>query len=172
MFAAHRKILAEDRLVEWREGLRREERVLVVTNGCFDLLHAGHVRYLEAARNLGDALLVGLNGDEGVRRLKGPGRPIHAEGDRALVLASLECVDAVCLFGEVRARRFLERVRPDIYVKGGDYTVESLDDGERAAVEGRGGAIRILPLVEGHSTTSVIERMARRTDDPDRDGRR
>jgi rfaE bifunctional protein nucleotidyltransferase chain/domain len=137
---------------------------LVFTNGCFDILHAGHVRYLQAARKLGDALAIALNGDASVRALKGEGRPINAEADRAEVLAALECVDFVTIFPEVRVTNLVREVRPHIYAKGGDYTVESLDAGERAALEDAGAEIKILPLVPGRSTTSVIQKMKQATD--------
>ncbi|MCF7763381.1 MAG: adenylyltransferase/cytidyltransferase family protein [Verrucomicrobia bacterium] len=132
---------------------------LAVTNGCFDLLHLGHVTYLENARNEADALLVGVNGDDSVRALKGPNRPINTEEDRAAVLAALECVDAVCIFPEKRAARFLGVARPDVYAKGGDYTVDSLDAEERAEVEGAGGRIVILPMVAGKSTTGLVKKL-------------
>src|SRR5436190_23617723 len=103
------KIVAWEKLPEWRAAMRARGKKLVVTNGCFDLLHLGHVTYLENARNLGDMLLVGLNGDESVRQLKGEGRPVNAESDRAGVLSALESVDAVCIFAEVTANRFLAR---------------------------------------------------------------
>lgn len=102
--------------------MRTCKKRLVVTNGCFDLLHLGHVTYLETARNLGDALLVGLNSDSSVQGLKGPGRPVNNENDRAAVLAALESLDGVCIFSEVSALRFLTVAQPDVYVKGGDYT--------------------------------------------------
>src|ERR1051326_6921510 len=118
-----KKIIAYDRLADWRKALRTSGKKLVVTNGCFDLLHLGHVAYLEAGRNLGDALLVGLNGDASVRELKGDGRPVNSEMDRAAVVAALESVDGVCIFKERAATRFLSVAQPDIYLKGGDYTV-------------------------------------------------
>lgn len=155
------KILTDEALPAWREGLRRAGRRLVVTNGCFDLLHAGHVTYLEAARNQGDALLIGLNADVSVRALKGPGRPLNSEQDRALVVAALECVDGVCVFSDPRAVRFLGLARPDVYAKGGDYTLETLNAEERAVVEGAGGRIVLIPMVPGKSTTGLIEKMAR-----------
>jgi rfaE bifunctional protein nucleotidyltransferase chain/domain len=131
-----------------------------VTNGCFDLLHAGHVTYLEAARNLGGALLIGLNSDTSVRSLKGSTRPLNSEQDRATVIAALQCVDGVAIFSETRADRFLQLVLPDIYVKGGDYTLDTLDQTERRTVETAGGRIVILPLVPGKSTTSLIAKIA------------
>ena len=129
---------------------------LVFTNGCFDLLHVGHVRYLEAARALGDALAVAVNGDASVRALKGTSRPINSEQDRAEVLAALECVDFVTIFPDVRVTNLAREVRPHIYAKGGDYTVESLHAEERSALEAAGAEIAILPLVPGKSTTATI----------------
>ena len=160
MFQADKKVIKLNQLAEWRKSIRQKGVNLVVTNGCFDLLHSGHVRYLESARNLGDALLIGLNGDESVRALKGEGRPINNEDDRALVLASLACVDAVSIFPEKRADRFLTVAAPDQYVKGGDYTVETLDADERQAVERQGGQIVILSFVPGKSTSATIKRIA------------
>lgn len=159
-YNAENKVLELASLEQWRQTIRDQGINLVVTNGCFDLLHAGHVRYLESARSLGDALLIGLNGDESVRALKGEGRPINTEADRALVIASLGCVDAVCVFPEKRADRFLQMAAPDQYVKGGDYTVETLDPNERIAVERQGGQIVILSFVPGKSTTATIKRIA------------
>jgi rfaE bifunctional protein nucleotidyltransferase chain/domain len=136
-------------------------RKLVFTNGCFDLLHVGHVRYLGAARALGDALLVGINGDEAVRALKGEGRPLNPEADRAEVIAALASVDYVVVFPEVRATALLEKVRPAIYVKGGDYTAESLHGEERSALERMGTEIRIVPFEAGHSTSRLLEKMTK-----------
>ncbi len=135
-------------------------RRLVFTNGCFDLLHVGHVRYLQAARALGDALLVAVNGDASVRALKGPARPINGETDRAEVLAALECVDFVTIFHTERVTELVREIRPQIYAKGGDYTVESLNAEEVAALREAGSDIRILPLVPGKSTTATLEKMA------------
>lgn len=153
------RVLNWTNLSEWRAGLRHAGKKLVVTNGCFDLLHVGHVTYLEAARRLGDVLLVGVNGDDSVRGLKGPGRPLNSEQDRAFILAALRCVDAVCVFQEKRAVRLLETAQPDIYVKGGDYTLDTLDQDERRVVESAGGRIEIIPFVPGKSTTGLIQRM-------------
>ena len=139
------KIIAWDTLPEWRAALRASGKRLVVTNGCFDLLHVGHVTYLETARQQGDALLVGLNGDAAVRQLKGPDRPVNPER-RAAVLAALESVDGVCIFAEPTATRFLAAARPDIYVKGGDYTLDTLNQEERRTVEQAGGKIVFIPL--------------------------
>jgi len=156
---ARDKILTREQLPAWRTALRRAGRKLVVTNGCFDLLHAGHVAYLEAARATGDALLIGLNGDASVRALKGEDRPIVPEADRALVLAGLAAVDAVCIFPEPRADRFLALAEPDIYVKGGDYTLETLNRDERQAVETAGGRIVFIPFLPGRSTTGLLARI-------------
>jgi rfaE bifunctional protein nucleotidyltransferase chain/domain len=155
------KIIAWDQLPEWRKAFRASGKTLVVTNGCFDLLHPGHVTYLENARNLGDALLLGLNGDEATRQLKGPGRPVNSESDRAAVLAALASVDGVCVFAERTATRFLSAAQPDIYVKGGDYTLDTLSQEERRAVEQAGGKIVIVPFVPGKSTTALLEKISR-----------
>lgn len=158
---ARDKILSLAQLPEWRAALRTENRRLVVTNGCFDLLHAGHVHYLEQARSLGEALLVGLNADASVRALKGPDRPVNGEDDRALVLAALECVTGVCIFAEERATRLLELTRPDVYVKGGDYTLETMNAGEKHALQAAGARIEFIPFLPGRSTTGLLERLAR-----------
>lgn len=154
------KIIAWDTLPEWREALRRSGKRLVVTNGCFDLLHVGHVTYLETARQQGDALLVGLNGDVSVRQLKGPDRPVNPEHDRATVLAALESIDGVCIFVEPTATRFLAVARPDVYVKGGDYTLDTLNQEERRTVEQAGGKIVIVPCVPGKSTTALLKKIS------------
>ncbi len=142
-----------------RDTLDGQGRKLVFTNGCFDLLHAGHVRYLNEARALGDAMVVALNSDASVRELKGPTRPINRERDRAEVMAALRAVDAVVIFDDKRATSLIEAIRPHIYAKGGDYTVDSLNPEERAALDKAGTEIKILPLVAGRSTTRTIERM-------------
>lgn len=154
------KLLSSDRLPVWREEVRAAGRRLVATNGCFDLLHLGHVTYLEAARGLGDLLLVGVNGDASVRALKGAGRPLNSEQDRALVLAALESVSAVCIFPQVDALRFLREARPDIYAKGGDYTIETINQDERRFVEAYGGRVAVLGGVAGRSTSALVSRMA------------
>jgi D-glycero-beta-D-manno-heptose 1-phosphate adenylyltransferase len=153
------KILDPDRLAAIADAMRAEGRKLVLTNGCFDLLHIGHVRYLQTARSLGDALAVAINGDDSTRKLKGAGRPLNSEDDRAEVVAALDCVNHVVIFQEVRVTRLIEKVRPSIYVKGGDYTRASLDPQERAALEKIGTEIRIVPFEPGHSTSGLIERM-------------
>ena len=153
------KLVDSNQLGLLAESSRQRGEKLVLTNGCFDLLHLGHVRYLEAARSLGDVLVVAINGDDSVRALKGEGRPLNRERDRAAVVAALECVDHVVIFPEVRVTRLLERVRPAIYVKGGDYTADTLDPEERAALEKIGAQIRILPFEPGYSTSGLIERL-------------
>jgi rfaE bifunctional protein nucleotidyltransferase chain/domain len=155
------KIVSWDQLPAWRAAIRASGKKLVVTNGCFDLLHLGHVSYLEAARNLGDALLIGVNGDDSVRQLKGDARPVNAEADRAAVLAALQSVDGACIFTEKTATRFLAAAQPDIYVKGGDYTLETVNQDERRAVEQGGGRVVIIPFVPGKSTTSLLEKISR-----------
>ena len=155
------KIIGWENLPAWRAAFRKTGRKLVVTNGCFDLLHLGHVTYLETARNLGDALLIGVNSDDAVRQLKGPDRPVNIEGDRAAVLAALQSVDGVCIFNDRAATEFLKRAQPDIYVKGGDYTLETLNQDERRAVEGNGGRIVLIPFVPGKSTTGLLQKISR-----------
>lgn len=153
------KIVALDELERRAADIRAHGRRLVATNGCFDLLHVGHVRYLEAARALGDALVVGVNGDESTQELKGSGRPINNAQDRAEILAALDCIDLVTIFPDVRAVRFLELAAPDIYVKGGDYTVETLDKSERVLLEKIGAEVKILPLEKGYSTTELVRKI-------------
>jgi len=150
------KIVDFEEVSDRCERLRAVGKNLVATNGCFDLLHVGHVRYLEAARALGDVLVVGLNADHSVHELKGTGRPITTENDRAEVLAALQCVDLVTIFPQVRATRFIAAVRPAIYVKGGDYTCETLDEEERAMLKDIGAEIRLVPFQPGYSTSRLI----------------
>ena len=153
------KIADINQLGQRARELRAAGKKLVATNGCFDLLHVGHVRYLQAARRLGDVLAVGLNGDRSVRELKGSGRPINNEGDRAEMLAALECVDLVTIFPEMRATRFILAAQPAIYAKGGDYTSETLNAEERAALQEVGAEIRIIPFEKGYSTSFLLERL-------------
>ena len=153
------KIVSAEELAAISENLRAAGKKLVATNGCFDLLHVGHVRYLRAARELGDALVVGINGDMSVKALKGEDRPLNGEQDRAEVIAALDSVDHVTIFPEERASRFLEKARPAIYVKGGDYQTATLNAEERTVLEKIAAEIRILPFETGYSTTSLIERL-------------
>jgi rfaE bifunctional protein nucleotidyltransferase chain/domain len=158
---SNRKIIALENVAERAKQLRQAGKKLVVTNGCFDLLHVGHVRYLQAARAKGDVLIVGLNADASVRALKGAGRPLNNENNRSEVLAALEFVDVVTIFPELRATRFIETVRPNVYVKGGDYNSDTLDAEERAALEKIGAKIDIVPFEKGYSTSGLLEQLRR-----------
>src|SRR5450432_3772847 len=153
------KILSLSELSRRADEIRQAKQRLVLTNGCFDLLHVGHVRYLKQARELGDFLAVAVNGDASVRSLKGAGRPLISAEDRAEVLAALEFVDFVTVFPDLRATAVIKATRPAIYVKGGDYTLESLDAEEVAALKAAGVEIKTLPLVPGKSTSKLIERI-------------
>jgi D-glycero-beta-D-manno-heptose 1-phosphate adenylyltransferase len=155
------KVVEFEKLSDRGEKLRATGKKIVATNGCFDLLHVGHVRYLQAARALGDFLAVGLNGDRSVRELKGTGRPITTESDRAEILAALECVDLVTIFPEIRATKFLAAVRPAVYVKGGDYSSETLDEEESAILKEIGAEIRIIPFETGYSTSGLIDEICK-----------
>lgn len=154
------KIVTVDQLAEISRDLRARGKRLVFTNGCFDLLHVGHVRYLAAARELGDALAVAVNGDASVRALKGDDRPLNDENDRALVVAALQSVDYVVVFAEIRVTDVVSRICPSIYVKGGDYTPETLNSDEREALRQCGSEVRIVPFHSGYSTSQLIERIA------------
>ncbi len=155
------KIVELEELSDRCEELRSAGKRIVATNGCFDLLHVGHVRYLQAARALGDLLVVGLNGDRSVHELKGAGRPITTQTDRAEILAALECVDLVTVFPEIRATKFLAAVRPSVYVKGGDYTSGTLDKEERTILKEIEAAIRLIPFEMGYSTSGLIEQICK-----------
>ena len=153
------KIISLAELARRADMVRAANEKLVLTNGCFDLIHVGHVRYLAQARALGDFLAVALNGDDSVRALKGAGRPINSADDRAEVLAALECVDFVTIFPDVRATEVITAVRPAIYAKGGDYTVERLNPEEVAALRTAGAEVQIVPLTPGKSTSGILARM-------------
>ena len=153
------KIFTLETLATWRDNLRNIGKKLAATNGCFDILHAGHVNYLQAARNEADALIVGINSDRSVRELKGPNRPIHTENDRAAIIAAIESVDGVFIFDELRATRFLELTQPDVYVKGGDYTVDELPEEERQTIAKLGGSIKVLGLIPGKSSSEIAQRI-------------
>ena len=142
------------------EDLRRQGNKIVFTNGCFDIIHAGHVRYLTAAKNFGDILIVGLNSDDSVRRLKGNSRPINNQNDRAEVLSGLKAVDYVIFFGENTAEALISEIKPDIYVKGGDYSLKTLP--EAKIVQNFGGRVEFINLVAGKSTTNLIEKILTR----------
>ena len=153
------KVVPLNDLAKRVKELRAGGKKVVATNGCFDLLHLGHVRYLKAAHSLGDILVVGLNGDQSVRDLKGTGRPLNSERDRAELLAALESVDLIAIFPELRATRFIELAMPDVYVKGGDYTSETLNAEERAALQKIGTQIEIIPFEKGYSTSGLLEKV-------------
>ena len=155
------KIVELEELSDRCEKLRLAGKKIVATNGCFDLLHVGHVRYLQAARALGDLLVVGLNGDGSVHELKGAGRPITTQSDRAEILAALACVDLVTIFPEIRATKFLAAIRPAVYVKGGDYSSETLDEEERATLNEIEATIRLIPFEAGYSTSGLIEQICK-----------
>ena len=155
------KIVEIEELSDRCEKLRSAGKQIVATNGCFDLLHVGHVRYLQAARALGDLLVVGLNGDPSVHELKGAGRPIMTQSDRAEILAALACVDLVTIFPEIRATKFLSAVRPAVYVKGGDYTPRTLDEEELTILKKIETAIRLIPFETGYSTSGLIEQICK-----------
>ena len=151
------KILSPDELLGVRQGLRASGKTLVFTNGVFDLLHVGHVRYLAAARALGDVLLVAINSDRTVHELKGEGRPITNESERAEILAALRQVDYVTIFDDVSPRALIAQLLPDVLVKGGDYNLDEIHG--REEVEAAGGRVVSLPFIEGASTSAIIERM-------------
>ena len=142
-----------------RAQLRQAGRRLVLTNGVFDLLHTGHLYYLQQARALGDALFVALNADESVRQLKGPLRPVQNEFERAYALAALACVDGVFIFREKRLTREILAIEPDVYTKAGDYTLEKLDPDERGALQRVGARIEFMPFLAGFSTTALIAKI-------------
>jgi rfaE bifunctional protein nucleotidyltransferase chain/domain len=154
------KIFSLDQLSTERARLRAEGRKLVFTNGVFDILHVGHVRYLEAARTLGDALVVAINSDASVRELKGEGRPLMNESERAEILAALRSVTYVTIFDEVSPRSLIAKLLPDVLVKGGDYAPDEIHG--REEVEDAGGRVVRLPFVEGVSTSEIIERMKKK----------
>ena len=152
-----KKILSFDRLLLERARLRTAGQKLVFTNGVFDLLHVGHVRYLEQARTLGDVLVVAINSDASVRQLKGEGRPLMNQDERAEILAALRTVDYVTIFDDVSPRSLIARLLPDVLVKGGDYALDEIHG--REEVEAAGGRVVSLPLVKGVSSSGIIERM-------------
>ena len=152
------KILDEKSLETWLARMHFRKRSIVFTNGCFDILHEGHVIYLSKASDAGDALIIGLNSDSSVRKLKGPGRPVMDQHSRALLLASLYFVSAVVLFEEETPYRLIQRVQPDILVKGGDYKPEEIVGYD--VVKARGGNVMIIDFVEGYSSTSILRKIA------------
>ena len=153
------KILTLTQAQRWAASARRRGQRVVATNGCFDLLHFGHVSYLQRAKRLGDLLVIGLNADASIRRLKGPARPLVPERQRAAILAALECVDAVVIFRERQALRVIKTIRPQLYAKGGDYRPDTLDAEERILLDAIGSKICIVPFVPGFSTTGLLEKI-------------
>jgi len=152
------KVMTTEQLVPLLQQARAQQKRIVFTNGCFDLMHIGHTRYLQAAKALGDLLVVGVNTDDSVRSLeKAPDRPIVQDAQRAEVLAALGCVDFVVLFAEPDPGRLIEALQPDILVKGGDWALDKIIG--RDIVEARGGMVRTIPLVPGLSTTALLQRI-------------
>jgi len=154
------EVIPFSELVSWRNELAETDSPLVVTNGCFDLLHVGHVQYLQQAAALGASLLVGINNDAGVKELKGDSRPLNPDTERAAVLSALRCVRGVCIFPGSRAVDFLHLARPEIYAKGGDYTIDDLYPPEREVLEACGSQIELVSLVPGKSTTNLVEKIS------------
>ncbi len=153
------KLLSLEEAIKIRETERAAGCRMVMTNGCFDLLHVGHISYLQASRELADSLWVLINSDSSVRALKGPHRPIESEIERAYCLAALSCVDYVLIFDNPRLVEEIKLLQPDIYTKAGDYTLDTLHPGERAAFEAVGTKIQFLPFLAGFSTTRMIEKI-------------
>jgi D-beta-D-heptose 7-phosphate kinase/D-beta-D-heptose 1-phosphate adenosyltransferase len=151
------KIVGREELSEAVRSLQRAGKRVVFTNGCFDLLHVGHVRYLQEARELGDALVVGVNADASVRKLKGPGRPLTPAKERAEILAALACVDFVTIFGAATPLALIRALGPDVLVKGGDWPIDQIVG--REIVEGRGGSVVAIPFVKNRSTTTLISKI-------------
>lgn len=152
------KVTNLSELIEIVSKLKEQKKTIVTTNGCFDILHAGHVRYLKAAKELGDVLILCLNSDSSVKRLKGESRPLNTEDDRAEVVAGLESVDYVIIFSEDTPCELLAQIKPDIHVKGGDYDEDTLP--EAVVIKANGGVMRFIPLVEGRSTTNIINKIS------------
>lgn len=153
------RLLSLEKSVARREALRAEGRRVVLTNGCFDLLHTGHVAFLMEAAKLGDALFIGLNSDASVQALKGPTRPVQTVAERAFLLGNLRFVDTLFVFETPRLTREILMLKPDVYAKAGDYTLETLNPEERRALEEVGAEIRFLPFIKGYSTTSLIAKI-------------
>lgn len=158
-----RKVLSLAEAVALAEHLRHDGRTIVFTNGVFDLLHPGHVRYLQDARREGDALIVAVNSDRSVRAIKGPARPINPEHERAEVVAALACVDAVVIFDEDDPHEIVCRLQPDVLVKGADWAMDKIVG--RETVERRGGRVVRIPLAEGHSSSAIIRKIRSADDD-------
>jgi rfaE bifunctional protein nucleotidyltransferase chain/domain len=150
-------VMTQDAAVRWRERLGRDQKRVVFTNGVFDILHPGHVRYLAEARRQGDALIVAINSDRSVRAIKGPTRPVNPEGERAEVVAALACVDATVVFDQDTPHEIISLLQPDILVKGADWAADRIVG--RDIVEARGGVVIRVRIEEGHSTTAIVEKL-------------
>lgn len=153
------KIVPYFRLEAWRASLGANQRPLVATNGCFDILHPGHLFLFEQARMHGNCLVVGVNSDAQVRKLKGEARPAISENDRVMLLAALEAVSVVCVFPEEDARQFIMKCQPDTYVKGGDYTIDTINQDERHLLDRMKIRVEILPRFENHSTSTLLKQI-------------
>ena len=154
-----KKLVSRAELLKIANKLRAQGKKIAWTNGCFDIMHAGHVDYLEKARDYGDALVVGLNSDQSIKALKGNSRPICSQEQRAKVLNALCCVDYILIFDDKSPLNIIRELKPEFYIKGGDYTIDTIDQNERRSVEDYGGEIIILPEVKGISTTFIVEQI-------------
>ena len=159
MHLPNEKLLSLADAIEARTALRESGKTMVMTNGCFDLLHVGHISYLQEAKKLGDELWVLINSDASVKALKGPDRPIETEAERAYCLAALSCIDRIVVFENPRLVEEIHQLKPDVYTKAGDYTIDTIHKGERAAFEAVGTEIQFLPFLEGFSTTKMIAKI-------------
>lgn len=159
MHLPNEKLLSLTDAVEARTALRESGKTMVMTNGCFDLLHVGHISYLQEAKKLGDELWVLINSDASVKALKGPDRPIETEAERAYCLAALSCIDRIVVFDNPRLVEEINQLKPDVYTKAGDYTIDTLYQPERQAFDNAGTQIQFLPFLEGFSTTKMIEKI-------------
>jgi len=155
------KVIEFNKLLDWKKEIQQSNKKLVVAIGSFDILHVGHVLYLQEAKRMGDILLVGINDDVTIKKLKGEGRPINNENIRITMLAALSCVDFICVYRDETATSLLTLMAPDIYVKGGDYNMTTLNQKEKAFLENIGAKIAITPLIEGVSTSLILERIYR-----------
>jgi D-glycero-beta-D-manno-heptose 1-phosphate adenylyltransferase len=154
------KIKSMDEALSWRKNMRKKGLKVVITNGCFDILHRGHATYLMSAREQGDLLLLALNSDNSVKAIKGAGRPVNRERDRALIMACLTFIDAVVIFDMPDCVELLSQLKPDIYVKGGDYNIDTINQDERKLLDKMGCRIKLLSHIPGYSTTSTIEKIS------------
>ena len=159
------KIINKDQIKLIADKLRKQRKCVITTNDTFDIIHAGHIQFLEQGKALGDVLIIGLNSDESVKKYKGDKRPINSQNDRSIVLSALNCVDYIVIFDEPEPSLLLEYIKPNIHVKAGDYTIDPSKENssnkvwEREIVEKNGGQVKILPLLNGRSTTSIIQKI-------------